>query len=140
MQDPSAELLKKVQSNDRRAQLELYQLCYPVLIGVARRFRKNEEEHKTLVNNAFMKIIQNIEKYQDIRFFSWIKRIITNEIIDDFRRSKNYHAFYQHDATIQLAWFSTYLWWMDIRIAKLASYWEYPNKHRNGIRKWHEKN
>jgi RNA polymerase sigma-70 factor (ECF subfamily) len=101
MQDPSAELLKKVQAYDRRAQLELYQLCYPVLIGITRRYRKNEEEHKTLVNNAFMKIIQNLDKYQDIRFFSWIKRIITNEIIDDFRRSKNYHTFYQHDATIE---------------------------------------
>ena len=101
MQDPSAELLKKVQAYDRRAQLELYQLCYPVLIGTARRYRKNEEEHKTLVNNAFMKIIQNLDKYQDIRFFSWIKRIITNEIIDDFRRTKNYHTFYQHDALIE---------------------------------------
>lgn len=54
-----------------------------------------------MVNNAFMKIIQNLDKYQDIRFFSWIKRIITNEIIDDFRRSKNYHTFYQHDAEIE---------------------------------------
>jgi RNA polymerase sigma-70 factor (ECF subfamily) len=101
MQDPSAELLEKVKAYDRRAQLELYQLCYPVLIGVARRFRKNDEDHKTLVNNAFMKIVQNLDKYQEIRFFSWIKRIITNEIIDDFRRSKNYHAFYQHDASIE---------------------------------------
>lgn len=101
MQDPSAELLKKVQSYDRRAQLELYQLCYPVLIGVARRFRKNDEDHKTLVNNAFMKIVQNLDKYQDIRFFSWIKRIITNEIIDDFRRSKNYHALFQQDTSIE---------------------------------------
>ena len=48
-----------------------------------------------------MKIIQNLDKYQDIRFFSWIKRIITNEIIDDFRRTKNYHTFYQHDALIE---------------------------------------
>jgi RNA polymerase sigma factor (sigma-70 family) len=101
MQDPSAELLKKVQSYDRRAQLELYQLCYPVLIGVARRFRKNDEDHKTLVNNAFMKIIQNLDKYQDIRFFSWIKRIITNEIIDDFRRTKNYHKLFQQDTTLE---------------------------------------
>jgi len=75
MQDPSAELLKKVQSYDRRAQLELYQLCYPVLIGVARRFRKNEEDHKTMVNNAFMKIIQNLDKYQDLRFFLDIVKI-----------------------------------------------------------------
>jgi RNA polymerase sigma-70 factor (ECF subfamily) len=48
-----------------------------------------------------MKIIQNLDKYQDIRFFSWIKRIITNEIIDDFRRSKNYHTFFQHDTAIE---------------------------------------
>jgi RNA polymerase sigma-70 factor (ECF subfamily) len=99
MQEPTADLLKQAFAFNRKAQLELYKMCYPVLIAVARRYRKNSEDHMALVNNAFIKIIQNLDKYQEGRFFSWTKRIITNEIIDDYRRNKKYlHFFHQDEA------------------------------------------
>ena len=101
MQEPSAELLNKAFAFDRKAQLELYTLCYPVLISVARRYRKNDEDHLTLVNNAFIKIINYLDRYQEAHFYSWAKRIITNEIIDDYRRNKKYQLFFQQDAPIE---------------------------------------
>ena len=101
MQEPSAELLKKAFAFDRKAQLELYKLCYPILISVARRYHRNEEDHLTLVNNSFIKIIQYLDRYQEARFFSWIKRIITNEIIDEYRRNKKYHFLFQQDASVE---------------------------------------
>jgi len=101
MQEPSAELLNKAFAFDRKAQLELYKLCYPVLISVSRRYRKNDEDHLTLVNNAFIKIINYLDRYQEAHFFSWAKRIITNEIIDDYRRNKKYQLFFQQDAPIE---------------------------------------
>jgi RNA polymerase sigma-70 factor (ECF subfamily) len=101
MQEPSAELLNKAFAFDRKAQLELYKLCYPVLISVSRRYRKNDEEHLTLVNNAFIKIINYLDRYQEAHFFSWAKRIITNEIIDDYRRNKKYQLFFQQDVPIE---------------------------------------
>lgn len=101
MEEPSAELLKNAYAFDRKAQLELYKICFPVLISVARRYRNNEEDHLTLVNNAFIKIIQYLDRYQEARFFSWIKRIITNEIIDDYRRNKKYRLLFQQDASIE---------------------------------------
>ncbi len=100
MQEPSQELINKAYAFDRKAQLELYKLCYPVLISVARRYRKNHEDHLTLVNNAFLKIIQYLDRYQEVRFYSWIKRIITNEIIDDYRRNKKYRDLFLQDAQV----------------------------------------
>ena len=101
MQEPSAELLNKAFAFDRKAQLELYKLCYPILISVARRYRKNDEDHLTLVNNAFIKIINYLDRYQEAKFFSWIKRIITNEIIDEYRRNKKYQTLFQQDAWVE---------------------------------------
>jgi RNA polymerase sigma factor (sigma-70 family) len=101
MQEPSADLLTKAFNYDRKSQLDLYKICYPVLVSVARRYRNNEEDHLTLVNNAFIKIIQNLDKYKDAYFFSWIKRIMTNEVIDDYRRNKKYNTLFQHDALIE---------------------------------------
>ena len=101
MEAPSKDLLKKAFDFDRKSQLELYRLCYPVLIAVARRYRRNEEDHITLVNNAFIKIIQNLDRFDNLYFYSWIKRIMSNEIIDDYRRNKNYNQFFAQDATVE---------------------------------------
>lgn len=95
------ELKQRVIDCDRRAQLELYRLCFNLLMGVARRYKKNEEDKQTLVNNAFMKIISNLHKYEEkSNFQGWVKRIIMNEVIDDFRRSKNYKEIINQDYSI----------------------------------------
>jgi len=101
MKEPSADLLNRAFNYDRKSQLELYKLCFPILVAIARRYRTNEEDHVTLVNNAFIKIIQNLDKYKDAYFFSWIKRIMTNEVIDDYRRNKKYNTLFVHDALIE---------------------------------------
>lgn len=102
MQEPNVELLKQAFAFNRKAQLELYKLSYPILIAVARRYRKNDEDHLALVNNAFIKIIQNLNNFQEGNFFSWVKRIITNEIIDDYRRNKKYRNFFNQDLDVEL--------------------------------------
>lgn len=106
MQEPNAELLKQAFAFNRKAQLELYKLSYPILIAVARRYRKNEEDHLALVNNAFIKIIQNLNNFQEGNYFSWVKRIITNEIIDDFRRNKKYRNLFNQDLDVEFNQFT----------------------------------
>lgn len=106
MQPPSSELLKQAFAFNRKAQLELYKQSYPILIAVARRFRKNEEDHLALVNNAFIKIIQNLNNFQEVNYFSWVKRIITNEIIDDYRRNKKYRNLFNQDLDVELNQFT----------------------------------
>ena len=96
-----SQLREKVITGDRRAQHELYRLCFNLLFGVAGMYKKNDEDKRTLVNNAFIKIVNNIDKYHEQNSFAaWIKRIIMNEIIDDFRRQKNYRELINHDYPI----------------------------------------
>ena len=100
-QEPQTELLNAAIKGDRRAQMALYQLCYPVLISSARRYYHNTEDQMTVVNNAFIKVILHLENYETGRFLSWVKRIISNEIIDEYRRTKRYHELYKFDAPVE---------------------------------------
>jgi len=101
MQEPEQHLLERAAEGERKAQLELYQYCYPMLISVARRYYRNTDEQMTVVNNAFIKVIQFLNTYEAGRFLSWVKRIISNEIIDEYRRNKRYHELYRSDAPVE---------------------------------------
>jgi RNA polymerase sigma-70 factor (ECF subfamily) len=101
MQEPEQHLLERAAQGERKAQLELYQYCYPLLISVARRYYRNTDEQMTVVNNAFVKVIQFLNTYEAGRFLSWVKRIISNEIIDEYRRNKRYNELYRFDAPVE---------------------------------------
>lgn len=82
-------LIKKVVKGDRRSQLKLYNICFNVLMNSAYRYYKNEEDAVAVCNTAFLKIVTKIDSYQTkIPFNAWIKRIVLNEIIDEYRRNK----------------------------------------------------
>ncbi|HYG52874.1 MAG TPA: sigma-70 family RNA polymerase sigma factor, partial [Flavobacteriales bacterium] len=100
--NPSPELIQNTIAGQRKAQLELYQLCFGPLISVARRYKRNEEDQQTLVNNAYIKIVTSLEKYEDKNsFYGWIKRIVMNEVIDDYRRNKKYYEFINQDKAVE---------------------------------------
>lgn len=83
------QLLKQCVRGDRRAQFDMYKLCYPILMEVCRRYRSNEDEMAELLNAGFLKILKNIKKYKSsVPFEAWIKRIMINTLIDDFRKNK----------------------------------------------------
>ena len=82
-------LLKDCIKGKRRAQFDLYKQCYPILMRVCRRYRKNEDEVAAMVNEGFLKILNNLKKYDPkTPFEAWIKRIMINTLIDDFRKNR----------------------------------------------------
>ena len=76
--------------NDRRAQEKLYEWCYVKLMPMCARYHKNDEDARNVLNIGFVKICKNLEKVGDAPFEAWIRRIIKNTIIDEFRKTKNY--------------------------------------------------
>lgn len=80
-------LLKACISNNCRAQLELYKRCYPTLLSVCLRYESNKEDAEFLLNNGFMKILTHLDSFAfDKPFEAWIRRIMINAIIDNFRK------------------------------------------------------
>jgi len=82
-------IIKACIENDRKAQFKLYQLCYGTLMSVCLRYESNKEDAEELLNMGFLKIVTKLEKYPtDAPFEAWIRRIMINTIIDQYRRNK----------------------------------------------------
>ncbi len=83
------ELIIACINKDRKAQFQLYKKCYGILMSVCMRYKRNREDAAELVNIGFLKILNNIEKYnQESPFEAWIRKIMVNAVIDEFRKNK----------------------------------------------------
>jgi RNA polymerase sigma factor (sigma-70 family) len=89
-------VIKKIKAYDQKVLLDLYQFTFSILMRVAVRYKTNRSDQMTLVNNAFMKIISKIDSFKiGTNYEAWTRKIIQNEIIDDFRKShRNNHIVY----------------------------------------------
>ena len=90
-------LIKACIKNDRKAQSLLYKKCFNLLMGVCIRYVNNKEEACALLNAGFLKILNNLKSYKPhVPFEAWIKRIMINTVIDDYRKNKKRkeHLFY----------------------------------------------
>ena len=84
-----SEQLRSCIEGDRRAQHDLYKLCYGFLMGICHRYTNSRDDAVNLMNQGFLKVIVNLKKYQaHIPFELWIRRIMINTIIDEFRKRK----------------------------------------------------
>lgn len=84
-------LLESCKRRDRRAQAELYKACYSMLMGVCMRYMKQEEGAREVLNLGFLKILNNLQKYQpQVPFEAWIRRIMINTLIDEYRKQKKH--------------------------------------------------
>lgn len=90
--------IKKLINQDRRAQLELYKKSFGILMSVSYRYKKNEEDAKSLSITSFLKVLTNIESYKpNIPFNAWIRRIAINTAIDDFRKNSKHNLIEYSD-------------------------------------------
>ncbi len=90
-------LIQNCKSGDRKAQFTLYKTYYNVLMGVCMRYNKNKDDASAILNEGFLKILKNLDKYDPNKpFEAWIKRIMINTIIDAFRKNKNERELVQY--------------------------------------------
>ncbi len=84
-----AELIRACLTFDNAAQKALYERYIGKMNAVCRRYVPNEEERKDIVQEGFIKVFQNIEKYRsDGPLEAWIRRIIVNTTLSYLRKHK----------------------------------------------------
>jgi len=82
-------LLGRCRENDRKAQYELYRLCYSFMMSICIRYVRNREDAEALLNQAFLKVLTRLGKYRrEVPFPLWVRRITINTVIDEYRRNK----------------------------------------------------
>lgn len=83
------ELIAKCIKQDRRAEYELYKLSYSYLMSICLRYNKDKDTASEILNMGFLKILKNISIYKsEIPFKVWIRRIMVNTLIDEYRKQK----------------------------------------------------
>jgi RNA polymerase sigma factor (sigma-70 family) len=84
------DIVKKCVKGDRKAQQELYKMYYSKMMGVCYRYTKNSEDAKDIIQDGFVKVYSNLNKYNfKGSLEGWIRRIMVNTAIDHFRKHKD---------------------------------------------------
>ena len=72
----------------RKSQEKLYRMFSPKMFGVCMRYCKNFNDAKDVLQDGFVKIFENINKFEKRGSFEgWMRRIIVNTAIEKFRKS-----------------------------------------------------
>lgn len=80
-------IILSCQKGDRKAQEKLYKMYFKYLISISLRYTNNKETAFELMNEAFLKVMLNLDKFNnDMPFEAWIRRIQINTCIDQFRK------------------------------------------------------
>lgn len=81
---------------DRKAQERLYKDYYQAMVSLCLRYTKNGEDAVEVLNNGFLKVFKNIQRYdpQQASLYTWIRTIVINSCLD-FIKSKQKEACFQ---------------------------------------------
>lgn len=84
-----SQLVKLALKGDQAAFAELVELYQEKLFHMAYRMLNNRQEAEDVVQEAFLRVYNNLERYNDaMKFSTWIYRIATNLCIDRLRKRK----------------------------------------------------
>lgn len=89
MADIAPEILKRAQAGDARAFDELVRFYRDDLLRVAYRFVGNYEDARDVLQRVFVKVYQNVARWEPrAPFWSWLYRITVNESLGWKKREK----------------------------------------------------
>ncbi|MCM5661640.1 RNA polymerase sigma factor [Galbibacter mesophilus] len=90
------DLIEKCKSNNRKAQMQLYDMYCHGMFCVAMRYLKNTDDAQDAMQEAFIKAFQKLDQFKaEVTFGAWLKRIVINKCID-FLKAKQ-HQIYSLD-------------------------------------------
>lgn len=78
------DIINGCKKGDRKAQERLYKNYYSAMITVCLRYTKNEADAVEVLNNGFLKVFKNIQRYESSQasLYTWIRTIIVNSCVD----------------------------------------------------------
>jgi len=77
---------------DRPSQNQLYKLFYAYGMSVCIRYVNSESEALIVLNDGFLKVFQNIKKFDlDKSFKPWFRKIIVNTALSHLKSQKKYN-------------------------------------------------
>ena len=83
-------LIKQCIAGQKSAQSHLYALYAPTLFGICLRYAKNREDAEEILQEGFIKIFENVDKFRNEGSFEgWLKKITVNCALQKNRANNN---------------------------------------------------
>ena len=80
----------------RKSRKELFRRYHKMLLSICLRYSRDRSEAEDILLEGFMQIYSKIETYSfEGSFEGWMKRIMVNTAIDNFRKNKK-EVFHQN--------------------------------------------
>ena len=93
-------LLKACKKGKIKSQEMLYKQFYAYGMSISLRYAYNRDEAAEVLNDSFLKVFENIHKYnQKQSFKAWLRKIIINTAIDYYRKNKKHHELMDIETT-----------------------------------------
>lgn len=114
-------LIEACRHNNRKSQLQIYNLYYKAMYNTAFRIMKDSAEAEDIMQEAFLTAFQKIEDYKgDASFGAWLKRIVVNKAIDQIKKKKEMISIEEaHIPTPQEDSTENYLEMLSIKIEQI---------------------
>jgi RNA polymerase sigma factor (sigma-70 family) len=73
---------------NRKAQEALYKAYYKAMMSICLRYTKSEDDAVEVLNNGFLKVFQNIKRYEpgQASLYTWIRTLVVNSCLDFVKR------------------------------------------------------
>jgi len=99
--DRLKELIEGCVRNHRKRQESIYKMFYGKMMAICRRYTKNSDQAKDILQDGFIKVFKNIDKFNfEGSFEGWVRRIIVNTAIDFTRKAKNDYLLMNENQSI----------------------------------------
>ncbi len=81
-------MIEGCRKGNRKAQEQLYRAYYGAMVSLCLRYTKNDDDAVEVLNNGFLKVFQNIDRYNAAQagLYAWIRTIVMNSCIDFIRQ------------------------------------------------------
>lgn len=85
-----SDLIRGCIQGDRRMQQALYEKFSGKMYAVCLRYTKDEDEAQDVLQDGFIKVFRNLEKFRgEGSFEGWVRRIFVNTSIEYYRKAVN---------------------------------------------------
>ncbi len=99
----NSELIVACRTNDRKAQQLLFDRFSPMMMGVCKRYLKNQEDAEDILIEAFCKVFKSLPQFKSMGSFEgWIRRIVVNECLMFLRRRHNFNLTVEIDQNLDV--------------------------------------
>jgi RNA polymerase sigma factor (sigma-70 family) len=82
-------------------QEELYRRFAPKMYAVCMRYANNTDDAQDLLQEGFIKVYRNLEKFRaEGSFEGWVRRVFVNTSIEHFRRKNKLYSITEKEETV----------------------------------------